>query len=183
MTTGEERMTNEEQIQQDLIKQFSFLNDKIRIQRERRIYADVPEDKFFELVDFICAKLGFNQLCTITGLDDGNDFGFIYHFSEPNGILLNVKYLVPKSSPTIKTIIKTFPSAHIYERELEDMFGVKVEGLPKGNRYPLPDNWPTGQYPLRKDWNIDQLKQADQATQQCSWSPKPPEGNTSKEGK
>jgi Ni,Fe-hydrogenase III component G len=27
-----------------------------------------------------------------------------------------------------------------------------VTGLPEGSRYPLPDNWPEGQYPLRKDW-------------------------------
>ena len=38
------------------------------------------------------------------------------------------------------------------------MFGIKVEGLPEGERYPLPDGWPEGQYPLRKDWNKDMLK-------------------------
>jgi Ni,Fe-hydrogenase III component G len=45
-----------------------------------------------------------------------------------------------------------FPSAHIYERELIDLLGAKVEGLPPGNRYPLTDDWPKDQYPLRKDW-------------------------------
>ena len=45
-----------------------------------------------------------------------------------------------------------FPAAHIYERELVDLLGAKVEGLPPGNRYPLPDDWPEVQYPLRKDW-------------------------------
>jgi Ni,Fe-hydrogenase III component G len=34
-----------------------------------------------------------------------------------------------------------------------DLLGIKVEGLPEGRRYPLPDNWPQGQYPLRKDWD------------------------------
>ena len=32
------------------------------------------------------------------------------------------------------------------------MFGVKVEGLPAGRHYPLPEDWPQGEYPLRKDW-------------------------------
>ena len=49
-----------------------------------------------------------------------------------------------------------FPAAEIYERELIDLLGAKVAGLPEGKRYPLPDDWPAGEYPLRKDWK--QLK-------------------------
>jgi Ni,Fe-hydrogenase III component G len=33
-----------------------------------------------------------------------------------------------------------------------DLLGIKVNGLASGHRYPLPDNWPKGEYPLRKDW-------------------------------
>jgi Ni,Fe-hydrogenase III component G len=33
-----------------------------------------------------------------------------------------------------------------------DLLGIQVQGLPTGNRYPLPDDWPANQYPLRKDW-------------------------------
>ena len=32
------------------------------------------------------------------------------------------------------------------------MFGIVVEGIPDGRRLNLPDDWPDGQYPLRKDW-------------------------------
>ena len=35
---------------------------------------------------------------------------------------------------------------------------MQVQGLPPGNRYPLPDDWPQGQYPLRKDWNVSMLE-------------------------
>ena len=52
----------------------------------------------------------------------------------------------------------TFPGAELYERELVDMFGISVEGLPAGNRYPLPDDWPQGQHPLRKDWKKEMLE-------------------------
>jgi membrane-bound hydrogenase subunit beta len=30
--------------------------------------------------------------------------------------------------------------------------------LPEGFRYPLPDDWPANQYPLRKDWSPEDLK-------------------------
>lgn len=151
-------MYKEETINTELTKNFPFLADKIRVQRERRIFADVPFEKFREIMDFSSSKLEFKQLCTITGLDDGDNLSFLYHFSRADGIMLNIKYSVPKSNPILKTVTDIYPSAHIYERELEDLLGAKVEGLPEGKRYPLPDDWPKGQYPLRKDWTIDQLK-------------------------
>jgi Ni,Fe-hydrogenase III component G len=67
-------------------------------------------------------------------------------------ILINLKTSAPKENPQIKSITQYFPSAEIYERELVDLFGAKVEGLAPGNRYPLTDDWPPGEYPLRKDW-------------------------------
>jgi Ni,Fe-hydrogenase III component G len=33
-----------------------------------------------------------------------------------------------------------------------DLLGIEFEGLSAGNRYPLPDDWPAGDHPLRKNW-------------------------------
>lgn len=151
-------MANEEAIKNTLLSRFSYLGEKIRIQRERRIFADVPYNNFSEVFDYAVKNMNFAVLCTITGLDEGENFAFYYHLARRDGTMLNVKTFVGKSNAVIKTVIAYFPSAHIYERELEDLFGVKVEGLPAGKRYPLPDDWPVGQYPLRKDWKQEQLK-------------------------
>jgi Ni,Fe-hydrogenase III component G len=151
-------MTKEEEVQQQLVKNFSFLEGKIRIQRIRRIFVDVPTDKFEDVLKFLMNKVNFNILCTMTGVDDGSTLGFIYHLTRTDGIVINVKISVPKDNPKIKTIIEYFPAAVIYEREVVDLLGAKVEGLPEGSRYPLPDGWPEGQYPLRKDWKPDVLK-------------------------
>ena len=76
--------------------------------------------------------------------------------------MLNFKTGVAKNVPLLKTVTGYFPSAEIYERELADLLGVEVIGLKKGKRYPLPDNWPEGQYPLRKGWKKEALnKQED----------------------
>ena len=72
--------------------------------------------------------------------------------------ILNLKTGVPKENPVLKTIIGYFRGAEIYERELVDLLGVKVEGLPEGKRYPLPDDWPLDQHPLRKDWKAKCIK-------------------------
>ena len=50
-----------------------------------------------------------------------------------------------------------FSNAEYYEKELVDLLGFRVEGLPPGPRYPLPDDWPEGQYPLRKEWKPEML--------------------------
>lgn len=146
----------EEKIKRQLIERFKYLTDKIAVQRIRRIFADVPADSFVEVFDYAVDKLGFVILATITGLDEGPTLGAIYHLARESGIILNLHISVPKDKPVIKTISARFPAADAYERELVDLLGMQVEGLPVGNRYPLPDNWPAGQYPLRKDWSPEQ---------------------------
>lgn len=142
----------EEKIQGDLTAKFSFLADKVRVQRERRIFADIPAANFRDVLDYAVKNLEFEFLCTITGLDEGENLSFIYHLTRQDGIVLNFKISVPKNNPVIKTITDYFKGADIYEREVMDLLGAKVEGLPEGKRYPLPDDWPADEYPLRKDW-------------------------------
>ena len=145
-------MTNEENIQIELTKNFSFLEGKVAVRRARRLFADVKLEDFEKVLDYTLKNLSFTMLCGITGLDEGTTLGFIYHIAREDGIMLNIKVGVDKNSPVIKTITKAFPGADIYERELIDLLGAKVEGLPEGKRYPLSDDWPTDEYPLRKDW-------------------------------
>ena len=145
-------MTQEETILNEFVKKFGFLEGKTRIQRPRRIFIEVPLESFNEIFEYAIQKSGFVVLSTITGLDEGTTLGFIYHIGREDGIMLNIKVNVDRNNPVIKTITGYFPAADIYERELEDLLGAKVQGLPEGKRYPLSDDWPTGEYPLRKDW-------------------------------
>lgn len=146
-------MSPEETIQQNLIAKFDFLNGRVRIQRARRIWVDVPAASFDQVLPALVRDFQFTILCTITGLDEGENLGLIYHLAQIGGITLNLKTTVPKAKPVWKTVLAFFPGCTFYERELVDLFGLQVEGLPPGSRYPLPDIWPAGQYPLRKDWN------------------------------
>jgi len=143
---------NEKKIQASLITKFDYLHDKVRVQRDRRVFTDVPYEHFNSVLDFCMNSLGFVFLCTISGLDDGSVLSFIYHLTRQDGIVLSLKISVPKEKAVIRSVIDRFRGAEIYERELMDLLGVKVEGLPEGKRYPLPDDWPKDQYPLRKDW-------------------------------
>ena len=145
-------MTKEENVVSELVKRFGFLEGKTRIQRPRRIFTEAPLDSFREIFEYAIKNLGFVILSTITGLDEGAALGFIYHIAREDGIMLNIKVSVDRNNPVMKTITGYFPAADIYEREAMDLLGAKVDGLSDGNRYPLSDDWPAGEYPLRKDW-------------------------------
>jgi membrane-bound hydrogenase subunit beta len=142
----------EESIQKFLVTKFAFLADKVRVQRDRRIFADVPKEKLEDVLKYAMKELDFVFLCTMSGLDEGENLSFIYHLTRQDGVILSLKISVPKTNPVIKTVTDYFKGAEIYEREVMDLLGAKVEGLPEGKHYPLPDDWPEGQYPLRKDW-------------------------------
>lgn len=148
-------MSQEENIKQNLTNRFSYLADKIRIQRPRRIYLEVALENFMQVLEYVMKELRFSHLCAITGLDEEDRLSFIYHLSSDTGVVLNIKISAPKDNPVIKTVTQYFPSAEIYERELVDLLGAKIEGLPAAGRYPLTDDWPAGQFPLRKDWKKD----------------------------
>lgn len=151
-------MSDEENIQSELVSKFPFLQGKVRIQRARRIFVDLPQENFRPVFDHAVNGMGFVILCTITGLDLGDKLGAIYHLARENGVTLNLSTAVPKDKPVLQTVSDTFPPADAYERELHDLLGFDVQGLPAGNRYPLPDGWPANQYPLRKDWKAEMLE-------------------------
>ena len=150
-------MKEAEKIKLEITQKFNLNSDLIIIQNPKRIWLEVDEAIFSDIFDYLVKQHKFSILCTITGLDEITSFGFIYHLANENGLVINLKFKQAKDQP-IKTIIAYFPGAEIYEREIFDLLGVKVSGLPEGKRYPLPDDWPTGQYPLRKDWKEETLE-------------------------
>ena len=145
-------MGEEQTIQAALTTRFPALQDKIRVQRERRIFVDVPYADFAAVFDYIVKDMQFPILCAMTGLDQGESLGVIYHLARESGVVLNVATSVPKDKPVLQTVTSYFPAADVYEREMVDLLGMQVTGLPEGPRYPLPNDWPAGEYPLRKDW-------------------------------
>jgi membrane-bound hydrogenase subunit beta len=144
----------ENKIVKQLIDKFPYLEGKIRVQRVKCIISAALEKKEIrEVLEFAWHNIGFIIPHVIVGVDDGEDLGVIYVFSNDEKILLALKLRIPKKDPVIKCISILFPSMLWYERELVDLFGIQITGLPDGPNYPLPDGWPKGNYPLRKEWN------------------------------
>ncbi len=149
-------MEKEEKIVKIIQERFPFLADHIKVQRRQRIITDpLPIKSFQQVFQFLTEEAGFTTFHLVIGVDDGDDLGFIYVLSNEDKIVLLLKQTAPKAQPVIKSVCATFPNALWHERELVDLFGAVVEGLPPGPSYPLPDGWPAGNYPLRKEWKVE----------------------------
>ncbi len=73
----------------------------------------------------------------------------LYHFVNGPAVA-TLRVSVPYRDPWLPSICPLIPSATLYERELQEMFGFVVEGTPDPGKLLLPDDWPDGVYPLRK---------------------------------
>lgn len=145
-------MNKEEKLISEITQKFPFLSDKCVIIRPRRITTEIARDKVLEVFGYLFNEHKFDFISTITGLDSGENLEFIYHINNNEGIMINAKVFAPKTDAVVKSVLEIYPGAIFYEKELEGMFGVKVDGLPAGRHYPLPEDWPQDEHPLLKDW-------------------------------
>lgn len=108
-----------------------------------------------EMLDAVAALhgAGWGYLAAITGLDTGetDELEVLYHFCG-GAAVFTLRVRLPRENPTISTVCNVIPSASMFERELSEMFGIRVEGTPDESRLFLPDDWEAGVYPLRKDF-------------------------------
>ena len=64
---------------------------------------------------------------------------------------------IPQENPCFDTLAKSMHSASLFEREIQEMFGIQPKENPDLRRLRLHDEvWPEGSYPLRKDFKITQ---------------------------
>lgn len=129
-----------------------FTSASVKIHSPRRTYISVPRDDVHELASFLFAVKGC-RLSIATGIDKRDGIEILYHFShDPSGTYYNIKTLVPKDDPTIKSLADFLPAANWIEREIHELLGVTFTGHP--NLVPLltAETWPGDLYPLRRDY-------------------------------
>ena len=143
-------LEKEEAIVRTLTERFADITASV--QRERRIWAQIPREKFLETLACLRDEFEFTSLCTVTGLDLGEEFQLVYHVAREDGIVASLKENAPKTDPVFDTATDLFKGGVIYELEARNLLGLDIPGIPPSIRYPLPDNWPEDSYPMRKDW-------------------------------
>jgi NADH-quinone oxidoreductase subunit C len=119
--------------------------------RPRRLFIRVKAEDYKDAVKRLVEEKGMTHISTITGVDTGKEIEILAHLFG-RGVELTVTTAISREDPRIESITDILPGAAFYEREIYDLLGVRFEGHPNLKRVLLPDDWPEGVYPLRKDF-------------------------------
>ncbi len=129
-----------------------------------RIKVQVNSQDLLELVEFIRDELKFPSLEAISGLDWESYFEVVYFFDrwdgDPTLIQVHVK-INDRDNPSIPSVFHLYTSADWHERELFDLYGVKIENHPNLKRLLLPEEWDEMEhkhiselYPMRRAYKL-----------------------------
>jgi len=109
-------MANEQEVKQELITKFSV--PRIRSSSRGRGVSSrtFPSRSSARYWDYVINNLKFDSLGTITGTDDGPNFGAIYTCPQ-DGTVLSLRIHTPRENPVIDGN-DLYPPRQMYERDL-----------------------------------------------------------------
>lgn len=157
-------MTTTENHLNRLTDKFSPKLALVEIFDENRIRLHVGIDDLVEVMQFIATELDFTSLESIAGVDWETHFEVVYHCDrwdgDPTIIQVHVK-VEDRENPAIPTISSIWGSANWHEREVYDLFGIKIENHPNLKRILLPEEWDEYEHkhistlhPMRRDYQL-----------------------------
>lgn len=117
----------------------------------------IPAENIVAASQKLRDEFEFAFLSTITAVDYFPEvsprFHVIYVFrSLSQNLQISLRVPVEGDNPVVPTLTGLYLGANWRERELWDMFGIKVEGHPDMRRILMPRDWDG--HPLRKDYPL-----------------------------
>ncbi|MCF7907742.1 MAG: NADH-quinone oxidoreductase subunit C [Candidatus Omnitrophica bacterium] len=117
-----------------------------------RVYIEIKPQAIVKVATYVFKNLGarFN---IASGVDTFKHIEILYHFTfEDINLVVSFRVKLDKSKLEIDSLAPIFEGANWIEREIAEMLGVNFRGHPELKRLLLPDEWPQGVYPLRRDY-------------------------------
>ena len=144
-------MTREE-VLYDLRKKFKDDIIEVFDKSPKRVYVEIKPDSIVQVASYIFKdlKARFN---TASGVDLRYHMEILYHFLiEDINLLISLRVKIQKPKLEITSLSLIFEGANWIEREMHEILGINFRGHPDLRRLLLPDDWPEGVYPLRRDY-------------------------------
>jgi Ni,Fe-hydrogenase III component G len=127
----------------------AFPDTQVALGSNGRFWVSLVPEQLIPAVNTLRDKLSIIQLAVIVGEDVRDAFLCNYVFTGPKVLVLQVR--LNHDNPEVPSLAEMIPGAMVYERELKDLFGIMPVGHPDLRRQAVPEDWPAGVYPLRKD--------------------------------
>lgn len=120
-----------------------------------RAYLDVHPKDIVDVTKYIFNDLGL-RFNIASAVDDFDKIEILYHFSyDQSGVIVSIRTMLnDKESPRISTVTHVMKAAWWIEREMHELFGIEFEGNEDLRPLLLPDDWPAGVYPMRKNFVV-----------------------------
>ncbi len=125
---------------------------KIEKKSTRRLYVDLESKHIIPLATFVFRDLDARFMIA-TGVDTPRGvLEILYHFAfDQDDFVITLRALVDKKQPEIDSLTGVIPGAEWIEREMWELLGINFRNHPGLKRFLLPEDWPAGKYPLRRD--------------------------------
>jgi len=141
---------------EDLTRRFPGRLEAGEAPRPNEVYFHAKMD----LVAGFCAQLYRHwnaRLVTVFGEDARAGDGvfhlyYVFALDAAHGFLI-LRVPVSPENPEFTSLVNAIPAVNWQEREVQDLFGLKLVGHPNPRRCALHDDWPEV-YPLRKDFDL-----------------------------
>jgi len=143
---------NRAQILQALTERFPEEIIGIYEKSPKRIYIEIEANALVRIAQYIFKELGarFN---IASGVDGRNEMEILYHFTvEDINLVISLRVRLPKTNLEVDSLTGVFVAAQWIEREIYELLGINFVGHPQLKRLLLPEDWPEGVHPLRKDY-------------------------------
>jgi Ni,Fe-hydrogenase III large subunit/Ni,Fe-hydrogenase III component G len=123
------------------------------------LYVDADPRRIAEICGYVNSYFDL-PLVNLFASDERDLSGnFILHYvfaDRKAGQLLTIRTPIDPEEPRFESVTPLVHAAALYEREIQDMFGLKPTGHPEPKRLVLHGNWPRGLHPLRRDFEKTQ---------------------------
>lgn len=117
----------------------------------KRVYVTIKKEALPKIARYL-----FNDIkarfVTASGVDTKNGIEILYHFSiDEIGLIVSLRVVLEKPDISVESLTSIMKCAEWIEREIHEMLGVEFKGHPNLKHLLLKDDWPEGNYPLRRD--------------------------------
>ena len=117
-----------------------------------RTYITVGPTRLPDVAEYLYKDLGC-RFSIATGMHMAHGIEILYHFAEDRGNrFVNLRVVLDARRPSIDSIALRVPAAEWIEREMHELLGIEFKGHPDMRHLLLTDDWPEGNWPLRRDW-------------------------------
>ncbi|OGS48155.1 MAG: hypothetical protein A3K68_04435 [Euryarchaeota archaeon RBG_16_68_13] len=120
--------------------------------RGNRVKVATTPENLREAIARATSALACDHLVQISTADNGKGFDLVYHLTGVHRTVIAIAIEVPRDAPEVPSVHDLLPPAGIYERGIHDLLGIVFVGHPALARIILNEDWPEGEYPMRKDW-------------------------------